>query len=123
MVSPDIFTAVTATVAAGFVTFIWWRIKLNLNEFKEEVLKVKKELREALYNRDGSTIYMSHHDCDRSKGACRLAVCAKIDRIELALNEMDRKRESAKESTLKQTAEIMRALGRLEASIQKDKST
>jgi uncharacterized protein YceH (UPF0502 family) len=87
-------------------------------ETSEKADQVAKEMRHSLFRIDGETVYMPRGACEREQSRCQTLTCGKIDGLAAKLDDMNSKREAAKEAQANQMGDIKQGLALLNEQVE-----
>ena len=94
------------------------KAKLLAKETAEKADQVARDLRLALFRSDGETVYMPRVTCERDQIRCQTLTCGKIDGLAHKLDEMNAKRETAKEAQAAQMGDVKQGLALLNEQVE-----
>jgi hypothetical protein len=87
-------------------------------ETGEKAEKVSRDSRTALFRIDGETVYMPRIACEREQTRCQTLTCDKMDSLSNKLDDMNNKREAAKEMQAAQMGDIKQGLALLNEQVE-----
>jgi len=110
-------TDIIGAVLIAMLGFIWWQIKRYSNRNQEGLKEQQNNLKNALYRKDGVTVYIPRAEFEKAQTSCQQGILEKFNLITEKIKSMDEKRDTARAADAKTLREIERSLGVIEGKI------